>query len=340
LTSVVDRVAIRHRLRPPPPRAKEPLTVEILHDLPQAPLPRRAALTFGNFDGVHIGHAALLSVVSQAARKLHGPCTVVTFDPHPLRLLRPESAPLAVDTLAGRLAALQALGVDRTVVLRFDADFAARPAEWFARDVLVRALGASHIVTGPDARFGRGGCGDADLLRRVAADSGGHVEIFQGILHGGAFVSSSRVREAVAAGDVAEAASLLGRPFCLRGDVVHGDGIGTSLGFPTANLASPGQVQPADGVYAALAQVGGQTLDAVVHLGARPTFAAARPQVEVHLLDWTGDIYGCAVDLHVIKRLRGVQRFAGTTELTAQIRCDIEGARSAIEAWRGEARTP
>ena len=314
--------------------------MEVLHHLPEVPETRAAAVTFGNFDGVHIGHAALLSLLTQAAQRLGGPCTVVTFDPHPLHLLRPAAAPLAVDSLAGRLAALQAMGVDRTVVLHFDAAFAARPAEWFARDVLVRGLGGRCIVVGPDARFGHGGQGDAGLLRRIAAEFGGEVEIFAGVRHGDGFVSSSRIRAAVAAGDAAEAALLLGRPFCLRGAVVRGDGIGRTIGFPTANLASPGQILPADGVYAAVAQLGSQSLDAVAHIGARPTFAGARPQVEVHILDWQGDIYGHALDLHVVDRLRGVQRFAGIAELTAQIRCDIGAARRALDGWRSEGRAP
>lgn len=314
--------------------------MEVLTHLPEQPELRPAAVTFGNFDGVHVGHAALLSLLRQAADRLRGPCTVVTFDPHPLHALRPGTAPPAVDTLGGRLRELQSRGIDRVVVLRFDADLAGRSATWFARDALCDSLGGRAFVVGPDARFGHGGQGDAALLAREAAMLGGTVEVFGGVDQGAGPVSSSRVRAAVSEGDVAEASSLLGRPFCLRGTVVHGDAVGRTIGFATANLAAPEQVQPADGVYATFVQFAGQWHDAVTHVGARPTFEGARRQIEAHILDWQGDIYEQNLDVHFVARLRGVQRFADVRALQAQIRCDVEGARQALDAWRGEARAP
>lgn len=327
-------------MRRRPHRRPSP-TVNVLDRLPDTPELTPAAVCFGNFDGVHVGHQTLLAEVRTAADRLGGPACAVTFDPHPLTLLRPEAAPPAVDTLAGRLRGLQACGIDRALVLRFDAELAAKPAEWFARDVLCRALGARWLVAGNDVRFGHGGQGNLALLQAIAGEFGAVVQTCPPLFHAGQVVSSSRVRAAVAAGRVEEAAVLLGRPFCLRGTVVQGDQRGRQLGFPTANVAAPSQVRPAAGVYACLFEGDDGVLhDAVANAGMRPTFAGDRWQVEAHLLEWQGDLYGRPAHLHLVARLRDEQRFAGLDALIAQIRHDIAAARLALRRWRDEGSAP
>ncbi len=314
--------------------------VQVLFELPDIPTDHPAAAAFGNFDGVHIGHQALLAAVRRAADRLGGPATVITFDPHPLTILRPESAPPAIDRLATRLDLLRAQAIDRVVVLRFDRELAAQSADWFAREVLAGRLHARHIVTGPDVRFGHGGLGRLALLRQVQSEVGGSIEPFGGVQLEGAIVSSSRVRQAVAAGQLEFATRLLGRPYCLQGEVVHGDARGRTIGFPTANLSVSGQVLPALGVYACLLRIDGQVLPAVTNVGVRPTFAASDVRIEAHVLDWQGDLYGRQVQLDVLARLRGEQRFAGIEALVAQIALDVLAARQVLTAWHAAGLTP
>ncbi len=316
--------------------------MEILHTLSPAPLTAcegegqvKGAVTFGNFDGVHLGHRALLLQVVQSARQLGGPATVVTFDPHPLTLLRPDRAPRAVDSLQGRLERLEQAGVDRVWVLRFDAEFAARSPEWFAQEVLLGAAGAAAITIGPDTRFGHRGRGDLQLLQTLAAQRGAVVQVRPAALWAGEPVSSSRVRHEVAAGRVQEAAELLARPWSLHGLVVHGDQRGRTIGFPTANLEAPAQVQPAAGVYACRALLAdGRTVGAVTNCGVRPTFDHAAWRVEAHLFDFEGDLYGQWLRLEFLQRLRPEQRFASAAELVAQISADSDQARQVLATWK------
>ena len=288
---------------------------------------RRSAVTFGNFDGVHLGHKALLGQVRAAAASLSGPAVVVTFDPHPLALLRPERAPACIDTLDGRLNQLAGQGIDAALVLRFDAALAARSAEWFATEVLLAAANAGHIVAGHDTRFGHQGAGDVPLLQRLATRQGATVAQVGPVLFGGEVVSSSRVRRAVSAGATDVAWRLLERPFALAGEVVQGDQRGRTIGFPTANVAAPAQVQPRAGVYAAWLQTPDHGwLPAVVNCGTRPTFDGQRWQVEAHVPGFSGDLYHQQVRLHFGPRLRDEQRFAGLDALLAQIRADTAAA--------------
>lgn len=319
------------------PRARRTLaaldgsTVVVLDALPDRPIASQAAVTFGNFDGVHLGHRALLAVVRQAADRLGGPACVVTFDPHPLVLLRPDRAPQAVDTLQGRLEQLQLAGVDVAVVLRFDAALASQSAHWFAETALFDRLAARAVIVGPDTRFGQGGSGDIALLQSLGRAHGATVTTCPGALYDNAIVSSSRVRHTVAAGDMALAAALLGRPFSLQGPVVQGDQRGRLIGFPTANVDAPSQQRPASGVYACrIALPDGRLLPAVTNCGTRPTFAGARWQVEAHVFDFTEDLYGQTVRLHFVQRLRGEQKFDGLPALQAQITQDMAAARAIL----------
>lgn len=294
----------------------------ILKELPEARLPP-GAVAFGNFDGVHIGHQALLARLRAAAADLPGGATAISFWPHPLLLLRPEAAPAAVDTLAGRLSAMERCGVDRAVVLRTDADLLARPPSWFA-ELLFDRMAAKVLIAGRDARFGQGGRGDLSLLRNTASAMDAAVEAFDPVIYDQAPVSSSRVRALVSQGDVAGAAALLGRAFCLRGSVLHGDARGAGLGFPTANIEAPEQVQPAAGVYASRIRIDGSWHDSVTNAGFRPTFDASQWRIETHVIGWSGDLYGRDVAVALLELIRPEQRFAGLAELRAQIARDCD----------------
>jgi len=291
----------------------------------------RSAVAVGNFDGVHRGHQALVAAAVAGARAKGGAAVLLTFDPHPARVLRPAAAPRALTTLAQKEELVSALGIDRLVALAFDREVAALSPEAFAREVLEAALGAHHVVVGESFRFGQARQGDARSLEALGARHGFDVQVVPPVLQGGRPVSSSRVREALAAGDVAEAAALLGRPYALDGRVVRGDGRGRTLGIPTANLAAEDQLLPAHGVYAGRCRVAdGGWRAAVVNVGERPTFGGAGLVVEAHLLDFAGDLYGASLRIALVARLRGEQRFASAAELVSRIREDIAAARAVL----------
>ena len=284
------------------------------------------AITFGNFDGVHLGHRALVRRLRALAAMAGGPATIVTFEPHPLRVLRPDVAPPALDSLPSRLRRLDEAGADAVIVLPFDEAMSRQPPRWFANTVLLPR--ARTILIGYDARFGHRGAGDVSLLRRHAADRGASVELFEAVKARGGVVSSSRIRALLEAGHVDAAAALLGRPFSLRADVVAGDRLGRTIGFPTANLGATDQVRPAAGVYAGTLVVGHDRLPAVCNLGTRPTVAGSAWRAEAHVLDFDGDLYGREVGLELFARIRGEQRFNGLDALRAQIARDCEQARA------------
>ena len=335
LTFQPQQVPIR-----PPPTRDQVLPVLVSHALPSEPLALPSAVAFGNFDGLHMGHRALLAHLRAEADRLHGPLIVVTFDPHPLRILHPERSPAAIDTLDGRLAYLAQLGVDRVYVLHFDEALAAVSAHIFARDWLCGLLHGRAFAVGPDMHFGRQRSGDVNLLRHIAAEVHGHVTVFGGVMWADSRVSSSRVRHAIREGQVELAQHLLARPFCLRGTVVHGDARGRTIGFPTANLAVSGQVLPSNGIYAGLAGVNGRWHDAAVSIGTRPTFAGEDVRVEAYLLDFDGDIYDQPMDLEFVARLRDEAKFADLPALIAQIQQDVVATRRVLAAHHARGAQP
>lgn len=297
---------------------------------PKADTPRNA-VTFGNFDGVHVGHRAMLKAARQAASQLGGESVVVTFDPHPLSLLDPTKVPGAIDSVAARLELLASQKVDRVILLSFDSFLKEQSAEWFARTVLLGEAAAGVVIAGYDSRFGRRGEGDTQLLAQLAEEGGATIEVTPPVLVDGAIVSSSRVRKFVTDGDVASAARLLTRPFCLRGPVVHGDAVGRTIGFPTANLDAHEQLRPAAGVYAGWLTVGGERAAAVCNAGVRPTVSAGKQwRLEAHALDTAGDWYGEAAALELVERIRPEQRFSGLEALKQQIARDCESARQIL----------
>jgi riboflavin kinase / FMN adenylyltransferase len=289
-----------------------------------------ASVAVGNFDGVHRGHQALVEAAVERARAQGGAAVLLTFDPHPARVLRPGAAPAALTTLAQKEELVAGLGIDRVVVATFDARLAGLSPEAFAEQVLQRSLGARHVVVGESFRFGRGRAGDPRSLETLGAGLGFAVEVVPPVLYGGGPISSSRVREALARGGVMEAWELLGRPYFVDGVVVRGDGRGRTIGVPTANLAPEEQILPAHGVYAARCRVGERWHDAVVNVGERPTFGGGRVTLEAHLLDFEGDLYDARVRLAFSERLRGEERFPSPEALVAQIRADIAAARALL----------
>lgn len=291
-----------------------------------------ACVAVGNFDGVHLGHQALLAAVVARARAVSGAAVALTFDPHPVRLLRPERAPSALLTFDQKVLLLAEAGVERLAVLPFDRALAALGPEAFAREVLRGALGARSVVVGANFRFGHKRAGDAAELRRLGQALGFEVVSLGPVSAGGRPVSSTRIREALAQGDVESARALLGRPYRVEGRVVKGDARGRALGFPTANLDPWNELLPRHGVYVARCGLTGESPSraAVVNVGRRPTFDGREVCAEAHLLDFSGDLYGQALRVDFVARLRDEHRFASAQALVDQIGADVEAARRAL----------
>ena len=285
--------------------------------LPDA-APRARRVAVGTFDGVHLGHREVI----------RGADTVLSFDPHPTTVIRPGAAPRLLTDPARKAQLIASLGVQELVVIEFDAEFAARSAQDFVDDVLVGTLGATHVSVGENFRFGRKAQGDADLL---TADDRFHTRVVQLLEIDGEVVSSSHIRGLVLGGAIEYAGQLLGDPFTLTGEVVHGDERGRELGYPTANLVpDPRYVTPAHGVYAARATTAaGETVPAAVSIGVRPTFVTGRGElIEAYLLDFDGDIYGQVLRIDFLRRLRGEKRFDSVEALVDQMGRDVADART------------
>lgn len=291
---------------------------------------RRSTVTIGKFFAVHRGHQALIQATVAAARKNGGPAVVLTFDRHPLEILRPGTElPLLAD-LDERLDLIEAQGADVTVVVRLTPDFLAQEPETFIREVLVGKLGAVEVLASDHFRFGKAARGDVRLLQSEGARLGFRYTPVTPVLEGGERISSSRIAACVQAGQVREAARLLGRTYSVPGLVVRGAQVGRQLGFPTANIQHPShRLLPADGVYVVRLHLGpGEALRGVCNVGVRPTVDGTRRLVEVHLLDWTGDLYDREVRVEFLDRLRAEQRFPSLDALKEQIRRDVESARA------------
>ncbi len=302
------------------------------------PLARSGAvLTVGTFDGVHRGHWELLQTVVRRAERLARPSVLVTFDPHPLRIVRPDAAPPLLTTPLEKMEILAESGLTYAAFLRFDRTLAAYEPHRFIEEILVGRFGLAHLVIGYDHGFGRGRSGDVDTLRAAGRELGFDVEVVTPVQAGDVPISSTRIRRAVAAGDVLSAGEALGRPYSIRGTVVRGDGRGRQLGFPTANLeiSDLDKLLPAEGIYAVRAILREGSQDGVLHLGPRPTFVGARPTIELHLLDWAGDLYGRHVRVDLCARLRAIEQFAGPEPLIEAMHADVLAAREVLESGAG-----
>lgn len=289
-------------------------------------------LTIGAFDGIHLGHQRLMAEVRAAAAGIQGTSVVMTFDPHPDRVLWPERERLYLTTLDERLRLLASLGIEHTIVLPFDQTLARVPAEAFMQRVC-SAMELRQLWIGPDFRLGAGGRGTATVLAEIGRELGYTVRHVERVFLDEQPVSSTAIRMMLSEGDVEHAARLLGRRFELRGVVVHGDHRGRTIGIPTANIATAAdQYLPTDGVYACYVVLPGESQGrpAVTNIGVRPTFDTKRRTVEAHLLDWNGDIYDATIVVQFVQRLRGEQRFSGIEALLAQIHADIATAREML----------
>jgi riboflavin kinase/FMN adenylyltransferase len=284
------------------------------------PRPRRVAV--GTFDGVHVGHRKVIE----------GSDTVLTFDPHPASVVSPGATPKLLTTLERKAALIEGLGVEELVIIPFDREFASRSAREFIDDVLVGALGSTHVAVGENFRFGHKAQGDPDLLR---ADDRFETRVERLLEVDDEIVSSSHIRGLVLGGAMEYADQLLGAPFVIAGEVVHGDKRGRDLGFPTANLVPPeGYVVPSHGVYACRAntrgpQGRGSGQPAAVNVGVRPMFVTGRGElIEAYLIDFDGDLYGQTLEIEFLKRMRGEKRFASIDTLIEQMGRDVEEARA------------
>ena len=291
-------------------------------------------MTVGNFDGVHRGHQALVAAARESARSRGGTTVVLTFDPHPSHVLSPHRAPEALLTVGQKAEILGALGVDRLAVLPFTRALAEKTAEDFARDVLQHCLGARSVIVGENFRFGRHRQGDAAHLAQLGRSMGFSVEPVGAVLHDGAPISSTRIRAAVARGEIEAANALLGRAYFLDGRVRHGEGRGRTLGFPTANLELLNEAVPGGGVYACRVRVEAAATSplrpAVVNVGRRPTFGGGDMIVEVHLLDFQADLYDRVLRVLFVGKLRDEQKFADVDALKRQIAQDAAEARQIL----------
>ncbi len=318
------------------------LAVQVIHGADPCPTPMDpSVVTIGAYDGVHLGHQVVIGQVREMAAARDLKTVVVTFDRHPATVVRPESAPKLLCDLDQKLELLAATGVDATYVVHFDAERAKETAEEFVDEVLVGCLSTAVVVVGEDFHFGHKRGGNVALLREMGATRGFTVE---GLALVGADgspagtapnVSSTAIRGLLVAGDVAQAAVLLGRPHEVRGTVEHGDKRGRELGFPTANLVIPDEIQlPADGIYAGwFERPDGSITATAMSLGHRPTFydrPQGAPLLECNLLDFSGDLYGEAVKVRFVQRLRGEVRFESVEGLVAQMRADVDQTRGLL----------
>lgn len=298
-----------------------------LHNL--RPRHRGCVASIGNFDGVHLGHRAIVARLLDHAATLGLPARVVLFEPQPLEFFRPQAAEPRLMRLREKLAALSALGVDGVLCLRFDARLAGMPRQQFVDRLLAQGLGVRQLVVGPDFRFGHQRLGDVDYLGTAGAAAGFGVEVVPPLQLDGERVSSTAVRQYLMAGDLDGAARLLGRPYTLHGRVSHGDARGRTIGFPTLNLPLHRKAVSLRGVFAVrVTGLAPAPLPAVANLGWRPTVGGRYPLLEVHVLDFDGQVYGRQVQVEFVRRLRDEQRFDGLDALSRQIDDDVRAARA------------
>jgi riboflavin kinase/FMN adenylyltransferase len=289
-------------------------------------------VTVGTFDGIHLGHQQVLDEIARRGLRSGRRSVLVTFHPHPLRIVRPDSAPLLLSVPSEKKEVLALSGVEYAVFVEFTPVLRDYSARRFVKEILLDRIGMRELVIGYDHGFGRGREGTVDTMRELGAEFGFAVDVVEAVSVDGGAISSSRIRDLLAAGDVAGAARALGRNYSLQGLVVEGMQRGRTLGFPTANIniGDPEKLLPLEGIYAVYGWVDGERIPGLLHLGPRPTFSGFPPSIELHLLDWSGDLYGKMVRVEFQERLRAVEPFASVKELVAQMHRDAEQGRAIL----------
>jgi riboflavin kinase/FMN adenylyltransferase len=291
-----------------------------------------AVVTVGTFDGVHRGHHEVLTDLARRADASGRQSVLVTFDPHPLRIVRPAEAPQLLTPTAEKKPLLAESGVHRAVILEFTKELQHLSARDFVTRILLGHLDMRELVIGYDHGFGRGREGSAEMMQELGHELGFAVEVVDAVRLEGEPVSSSRIRRALAAGDVRQAMLCLGRPYSLQGVVVHGQQRGRDLGFPTANIsiADPEKLLPLEGIYAVFGWVGERRVPGLLHLGPRPTFPGDSPTVELYLMDFSGDLYGQELRVELRHRLREIRPYESAEALIAQMRADEVAGRALL----------
>jgi riboflavin kinase/FMN adenylyltransferase len=303
--------------------------MKIFHGTENANIARPTVLTLGVFDGLHLGHQRIIQTVVERAKELSAVSTAMTFDPHPRAVLHPESAPPLLQTLDQRLAALEFLGIEQTIVIRFNLEFASIQAEDFLREIIYDRLQAKEVYLGKGFAFGKGRAGNIELLKSVSSELGFFADEVPEVRLRGTRVSSSKIRELLAAGSVNLARRMLGRPYGVEGKIIRGDRRGHTIGFPTANLQPQNRVIPRTGVYVTATLIGDTWRRSITNVGIRPTFGGdAEPSVETYIFDFDGDLYGDVLRVRFLHRLRDEKKFSGIEELKAQIELDSRRAQN------------
>src|SRR2546422_2062504 len=303
--------------------------MQILRSVPElSPLPGPLFLAIGVFDGVHLGHQAVISTSAEHARAANGTPVVVTFDPHPEKILRPESAPHLLTATRHKIALIRNLGVGHLLIITFDKQFAATEPEDFVRQLVKHSNPLREICVGHKWSFGKNRRGNLELLKKLGAQFDFNVIGIPPVTVNGEIVSSTTIRQAVEAGDLRKAAEMLGRAYTILGTVVRGDDLGKKIGFPTANLSAHNEQFPPNGVYFAQAILNGVIYPGVVNLGYRPTVSSEKDRVlEIHLFDFDRDIYGSDLEVRFVRYLRPEKKFESVEALARQIALDVKQAR-------------
>jgi riboflavin kinase/FMN adenylyltransferase len=288
-------------------------------------------LTLGNFDGVHLGHQAIFRKVVERANEIKGTSIAFTFEPHPLKVLAPERSPRLLNTFHAKMQLFEQACIQVVLCAHFNRSFADQNPEDFARDVLHKLIGVREVYVGYDYAFGKGREGSIESLKKMGERYDFAVGVIEPVKVDRTVVSSSAVRDLLSNGRVDEASKLLGRPYGIEGEVVHGAHRGQTLGFPTANLKTANEMIPAFGVYAVVCRVDGKAVKGVASIGIRPTFDSGPVSIEVYLFDVHEDLYGKAMEVSFIKRLRGEEKFSNADALIRQIRKDVQDAQEALK---------
>lgn len=309
--------------------------MQLFHGFEESAACRGGFVSIGNFDGVHRGHQRILGVLVDRARSAGVPAVVLTFDPHPIQLLRPGQVPPRLSTLERKASLLDRSGVDVVIAYPTDRALLDLSPEQFFEQIVRKELDARGLVEGPNFCFGRNRSGDVTMLSRLCEAFGILLDVVPPLEIDGRVVSSSTIRTLILDGKLAEAANLLGHPYRIRGRVVRGADRGRSIGFPTANLEDVTTLLPSDGVYAGRVDYQGQRLSAAIHLGPNPTFSETGRKLEIHVLDFSGDLYGQELEVDLLARLRDTARFEDVAALRQQLEQDLDAVRAVANRETG-----